>query len=153
MSSQQLYSSKHCNVQQVIPIDRFGSLTCLHLPNKNYRRVGHFRNRTFATGKEQFDMGAKLLTAMALHLELRAVYLGQPKTPYTGIVMEDKIDRSVKWGYEQKRKFSMEDYLDMVDRRMRDFQNYVSRGGVLSQADLTKIDLVDILPSVEYRNQ
>jgi hypothetical protein len=152
MSSQQLYSSKHCGVQQVIPIDRFGSLTCLHLPNKNYRRVGHFRNRTFATGKEEFDMGAKLLTAMALHLELRAVHLGQSQSPYTGIVMEDKIDRSVKWGYEQKRKFSMEDYLDMVDRRMRDFENYVSRGGVLSREDLAKTDLIDVLPSEEYRS-
>jgi hypothetical protein len=152
MSSQQLYSPKHCGVQQVIPIDRFGSLTCLHLPNKNYRRVGHFRNRTFATGKEQFDMGSKLLTAMALHLELRSTHLGQPQNPYTGIVMEDKIDRSVKWGYEQKRKYSMEDYLDMVDRRMRDFNNYVSRGGMLSREDFAKTDLVDVLPSEEYRH-
>jgi hypothetical protein len=97
-------------------------------------------------------MGAKLLTAMALHLELRAVHLGQSQSPYTGIVMEDKIDRSVKWGYEQKRKFSMEDYLDMVDRRMRDFENYVSRGGVLSREDLAKTDLIDVLPSEEYRS-
>ncbi len=152
MSSQQLYAPKHCGVQQVIPFDHFGALTCLHLPNKNYRRVGHFRNRTFATGNEQFDMGAQLLSAMALHMEMRAITLGKPSHPYRGIVMEDKVDRSVQFSYEQKRKFSKEDYLSMVDRRMRDFEQYVSRGGVLSKEDLTKTALVDIPPAEEYRN-
>ncbi|KAL3927187.1 MAG: hypothetical protein SGARI_005391, partial [Bacillariaceae sp.] len=38
MSSQMLYGGRHCNVQQVLPADSFGTLTVLHLPNKNYRR-------------------------------------------------------------------------------------------------------------------
>jgi len=45
MSSQMLYHKKYCNVQQVLPVRSFGSLTVLHLPNKNYRRVGHYQNR------------------------------------------------------------------------------------------------------------
>jgi hypothetical protein len=151
MSSQQLYSPKHCGVQQAIPIDHFGSLTVLHLPNKNYRRVGHFRNRTFSDGREQFDMGAQLLTAMDLHIELRAVNPGKPQQPYTGIMMEDNIDRSGRWNHELKRRFSKEDYLQMVDRRMQDFEQYVSRGGILSKSDLAKTALVDALPAPEYR--
>lgn len=96
-------------------------------------------------------MGVRLLSAMTLHIELRAVNLGNPRQPYRGIVMEDNIDRSLPWSYEQKRKFSKEDYLDMVDRRMRDFEQYASRGGVMSIQDLSKTALVDVLPSVEYR--
>lgn len=155
MSSQQLYGSRHCGIQQVLPISKFGSLTVLHLPNKNYRRVGHFRNRTFSNGQEAFDMGSKqLLTAMGLHIEMQQAAGGAVKSagPYAGTVaMEDKVDRSARWNHELKRKFSREDYLDLVDRRMRDFQQYASRGGVLSKEDLTKIDLVDILPPEEYR--
>jgi hypothetical protein len=154
MSSQQLYSPKHCGVQQVIPFDHFGALTVLHLPNKNYRRVGKFRNRTFSDGTESFDMGAQLLTAMGLHTEMRAINLGKAQQPYKGaiVAMEDNIDRSTKWMYEMKHKFSKEDYLDMVDRRIRDFNQYVARGGVLAVEDLTKTALVDVLPDVEYRD-
>lgn len=154
MSSQQLYAPKHCGVQQVIPFDNFGALTVLHLPNKNYRRVGHFRNRTFSNGKESFDMGAQLLTAMGLHLEMRAINLGKAQHPYRRaiVAMEDKIDRSTHWSREMKHKFSKEDYLDMVDRRIRDFDQYVSRGGVLTVEDLAKTALVDVLPAEEYRN-
>lgn len=159
MSSQQLYGSRHCGIQQVLPISKFGSLTVLHLPNKNYRRVGHFRNRTFSNGQEAFDMGSKqLLTAMGLHIEMQqqaqASFVKKSASGqyYAGTVsMEDKVDRSARWNHELKRKFSREDYLDLVDRRMRDFQQYASRGGVLSKEDLTKVDLVDILPPEEYR--
>jgi hypothetical protein len=96
-------------------------------------------------------MGAQLLSAMSLHIELRGMNLGKPSQPYRGIVMEDNIDRSLPWSHDQKRKFSKEDYLDMVDRRMRDFYQYVSRGGVMSTDDLSKTALVDVLPSEEYR--
>lgn len=155
MSSQQLYAPRHCGIQQVIPIDRFGSLTALHLPNKNYRRVGHFRNRTFSDGTETFDFGgAELLTSMALHVELRNLHLGEAQFPYRGIAMEDQIDRSVnRWSAELKRKFSQEDYYDMVDRRMKDYKAYVERGGVLTTDDLTKTALIDVLPAPEFRNK
>mmetsp|Transcript_32079 Transcript_32079/g.48788 ORF Transcript_32079/g.48788 Transcript_32079/m.48788 type:complete len:511 (+) Transcript_32079:134-1666(+) len=160
MSSQQLYAPRHCGIQQVIPIDQFGSLTALHLPNKNYRRVGHFRNRTFSDGTETFDFGGKgLLTAMALHMELlqlqKAANQQKPQVPYRGIIMDDSmLDRkNSRWGYELKKKFSQDDYFDMVDRRMKDFHEYVKRGGILTEEDWTKTDLVDVLPDPEYRNQ
>jgi len=155
MSSQQLYAPRHCGIQQVIPIDRFGSLTALHLPNKNYRRVGHFRNRTFSDGTETFDFGgAELLTSMALHVELRDLHLGEAQFPYRGIAMEDQIDRSVnRWSPELKRKFAQEDYYDMVDRRMKDYKAYAERGGVLTTDDLTKTALIDVLPAPEFRNK
>ena len=158
MSSQQLYAGRHCGIQQVLPIDRFGALTCWHLPNKNYRRVGHFHNRTFSDGTETFDHGsAHLLTAMALHLELRRLYPQQERTsesstgrrsggrpPYSGITMVDNIDRGSRWTNELRAKFDRETYLQMVDRRMRDFEQYASRGGFLSTEDMSKTALVDI---------
>ena len=143
MSSQQLYGGRHCNIQQVIPMDRFGALTCLHLPNKNYRRVGHFRNRTFSDGTETFDHGAHLLTALDLHLEIRRKYpRPKPNHLYRGIVMVDQVDRS-KWSRELSRKVSKEAYLAMLDRRMHDYEQYVARRGILSEQDMTKTDLVD----------
>ena len=45
MSSRMLYGRKHCNVQQLLPIETFGVMNVLHLPNKNYRRVGKYHNR------------------------------------------------------------------------------------------------------------
>jgi hypothetical protein len=130
MSSQQLYGKGHCNVQQVIPVDSFGTLTVLHLPNKNYRRVGHFRNRTFSDGTEQFDFGASgsLLTAMRLHLELRNVFKQIPKKPYYGIEMIDEV----KGGRTP-----------LLERRMGEYQAYADRGGILSEEDMTKTDLVE----------
>ena len=97
MSSQMLYGGRHCNVQQVIPVESFGTLTVLHLPNKNYRRVGHFRNRTFSDGTESFDKAgfSSLLTAMRLHLETRKKFTQQPRSPYNGIRMVDDVSTNV----------------------------------------------------------
>ena len=71
MSSQQIFGKRHCNVQQVLPMDKFGALTVLHVPNKNYRRVGKYRKRKFSDGSEEFDTNPDLLTALQLHLEVR----------------------------------------------------------------------------------
>ncbi|GAX14671.1 hypothetical protein FisN_11Hh210 [Fistulifera solaris] len=71
MSSQMLYGCRHgCCVQQLLPKERsFGALTVLHLPNKNYRRVGKYRQREFADGTEVFQQpSSTLLTDMELHL-------------------------------------------------------------------------------------
>jgi hypothetical protein len=144
MSSQQLYAGKHCNVQQVIPIDKFGALTCLHLPNKNYRRVGKFRNRTFSDGTEHFETPPQLLTAMMLHVEMRRQL--PPMTgqhPYHGIQMVDHIDRKL-WSHDLNKKFSKEDYLALVDRTMKEFSDYVGRGGVLVPENLARTDLVQL---------
>lgn len=128
MSSQELYGGGHCNVQQVIPIDAFGTLTVFHLPNKNYRRVGHFRNRTFSDGTEKFEPSVGLLTAMRLHLEIRNQMPQHSKQPYWGIRMVDAVEKS-----DERTPF--------LERRMREYQAYVDRGGILSKDDMTTIDL------------
>ena len=94
---------------------------------------------------------------MALHLELRRLYPQQERTsesstgrrsggrpPYSGITMVDNIDRGSRWTNELRAKFDRETYLQMVDRRMRDFEQYASRGGFLSTEDMSKTALVDI---------
>ena len=130
MSSQMLYGGRHCGIQQVLPISRFGTLTVLHLPNKNYRRVGHFRNREFSDGTEKFEISTSLLTALRLHLELIQHSPRPPRTPYWGVTMVDKVDNP--------RDRSL-----LLERRMAEYQAYIDRGGVLSQDDMTKIDLVE----------
>jgi hypothetical protein len=130
MSSQMLYGGRHCKVQQVIPADQFGTLTVLHLPNKNYRRVGHYRNRTFSDGTETFDQNhGNLLTAMALHLEMRKRFLAISQVPYRGITMKDEITSG-------KRS-------TILEHRLEEYQAYVDRGGVLSTDDMlpSKMDL------------
>jgi hypothetical protein len=131
MSSQMLYGGRHCNVQQILPKNKFGALTVLHLPNKNYRRVGKYRNRKFADGSEVFESPhASLLTAMELHLALRQEWPGQPQRPYLGIRMIDEVDKP-------------RDRTSLLERRMKEYEDYVRRGGVLSDDDRTKTELVE----------
>lgn len=130
MSSQMLYGKHHCGIQQVIPIAEFGTLTVLHLPNKNYRRVGHYQNRTFSDGTEKFDFGAtgSLLTAMELHLELRRKFPPSPKHPYWGVTMVDQVDMA---------------RTSLLKRRMGEYHAYVDRGGILSEKDFSSTALVE----------
>lgn len=131
MSSQMLYGGRHCNVQQVLPKDTFGALTVLHLPNKNYRRVGKYRNRKFADGTETFEQPHEsLLTAMELHLAVRAEWPQSPQHPYRGIKMVDQVDKP-------------SDRTPLLERRLNEYQAYVDRGGVLSKDDMTKTALVE----------
>lgn len=113
-------------------MESFGLFTVLHLPNKNYRRVGHFRNRTFADGTENFDFGATsaLLTAMHLHIEVRKHFPAKPQYPYRGITMLDEVTKS-------------RDRTSLLDRRMQEYQAYVARGGVMSDDDMKKTALVE----------
>lgn len=104
MSSQQLYGKSHCNVQQVIPMDNFGAHTVLHLPNKNYRRVGR-KGRlggTLADKDKEAEtalmmqaslpvVSSKLLTAMQLHIALRQKWPATPQYPYQGIQMLNMV--------------------------------------------------------------
>lgn len=138
MSSQMLYGSQHCGVQQVIPIDKFGALTVLHLPNKNYRRVGKKgrlgghgskEDVQFSDGTEVIEGPSKqLLTAMELHIEMRRRWRAQPQLPYKGIQMVDDV---------RGGRFPL------IDKRMLEFRAYESRGGVMSEEDMTKVDLVE----------
>eukprot|EP00977_Amphora_coffeiformis_P011018 scaffold2632_cov158-Amphora_coffeaeformis.AAC.10 len=130
MSSQMLYGGRHCNVQQVLPKDTFPTLTVLHLPNKNYRRVGKYRNRKFADGSEVFEQPhPSLLRAMEAHLGLRLAMPNKPQIPYRGVQMVDDVARQ-------------HDRFPLLDQRMKEFNDYVKRGGVLSEEDMTKVDLL-----------
>ena len=53
ISIQMLYGQQHRNVIQLLPIQTFGTLTVLHVPN-NYRRAGKHNNRTVSNGSEVF---------------------------------------------------------------------------------------------------
>lgn len=117
MSSQQLFGSRHCNVQQVLPMDKFGALTVLHVPNKNYRRVGKYRKRKFSDGTEEFDINPDLLTALQLHLEVRKqlrafhfVHLSPPCVPSAKLVFYYLIiswnSRSEKHGPQNQRSLT-----------------------------------------------
>jgi hypothetical protein len=121
-------------------MDKFGALTVLHLPNKNYRRVGKKgrlggneakeENKVqFADGTEIIEGPSKqLLTAMELHVEMRRKWPTTPQLPYRGIQMIDEVQggRSA-----------------MIDRRMREFRAYAARGGIMSEDDMEKVALVD----------
>lgn len=131
MSSQMLYGGRHCGVKQVIPKEKFGALTVLHLPNKNYRRVGKYRKREFSDGTETFEAPhSSLLTAMELHLGLRQAWPPKPQRPYRGIRMIDEVQKPG-------------DRTPLLERRMDEYQAYVKRGGVLSEDDMTKTGLVE----------
>ena len=125
-----LYGRRHCNVLQVLPKDTFPTLTVLHLPNKNYRRVGKYRNRKFADGSEVFEQPhSSLLRAMEVHLGLRSFMPNKPQHPYKGIQMVDEVPRE-------------HDRFPLLNQRMKEYKDYVDRGGVLSEEDMTKVELI-----------
>jgi hypothetical protein len=139
MSSQQLYGEKHCRVQQLLPMDQFGALTVLHLPNKNYRRVGKkgrigghdskVENK-FRDGTESFEVVSPLLlTAMQLHIDMRRTWPATPQDPYIGIRMVDQVQ-------QQSRS-------PLLERRMAEYTAYVARGGVMSTEDMNKTSLIE----------
>lgn len=129
MSSQQLFGKRHCNVQQVLPKDKFGALTVLHVPNKNYRRVGKYRKREFSDGTETFEQSPDLVTAMQLHLAIRKAWPPTPQFPYKGPVkMVDEVTKG--------RTATLE-------RRMKEYQGYAERGGILSDNDFSRTLLVE----------
>ena len=137
MSSHMLHGSRHCNVQQIIPIEQFGQLNVLHLPNKNYRRVGKKGRiggtgssveNLFGTGNEQFDAPSnQLLTSMNVHLALRKAYPVEEKREYIGIKMVDE------WGRHKK----------IFTERINAYEAYVARGGVMSDADFSSWSWVE----------
>lgn len=131
MSSQMLYGGRHCGVMQVIPKQKFGALTVLHLPNKNYRRVGKYRKREFSDGTETFQAPhSSLLTAIELHLGLRRAWPPKPQRPYEGIRMIDEVQKAG-------------DRTPLLERRMDDYERYVKRGGILSEDDMQHTELME----------
>lgn len=141
MSSHMLHGSQHCNVQQLLPMNDFGALTVLHLPNKNYRRVGkkgRIGGRSenapvneFGTGEEKFrGPDPSLLTAMQVHMAINNHYLqkGTGRSEYKGIMMVNDIE---SFPFRNK-----ETHMALVEKTMRQFEAYVARGGVLIESDL-----------------
>ena len=155
MSSQMLYGQQHCNVIQLLPIQTFGTLTVLHVPNKNYRRVGKYNNRTFSDGSEVFHAPHEtILTDMELHIALR-------KFSYDTATMQQQQQQQQQQHNEPKAikkqyhgKITMMDdrhryeisfkdekdieYIEMIHRRMKEYENYVDRRGILSHEELQK---------------
>ena len=139
MSSQQLYGTKHCHVQQLIPMEQFGALSVLHLPNKNYRRVGKkgrigghdsLVDNKFPDGTESYEnISPLLLTAMRLHIDMRRLWPVSPQVPYWGIQMKDQVENG---------------RTPLLERRMAEYKAYVARGGVMTIDDMNKTDLVEV---------
>ncbi|KAL7555562.1 hypothetical protein ACA910_013038 [Epithemia clementina (nom. ined.)] len=156
MSSQMLYGKRHCHVQQVLPMQRFGTLTVWHLPNKNYRRVGKYRNRQFADGTEVFEQPhASLLKAMELHLALKKVQYKKNKRELSSASQQRPVFSSSSGSSSStspvyKGVIRMVDEVDLpvdrtklLERRLQEYQAYVERGGILSKADMTRTALME----------
>jgi hypothetical protein len=151
MSSNMMFGSKHCGVQQVIPIDNFGALTVHHLPNKNYRRVGKqgrlggrgkdAPKNEFATADNMMEVfeeknkpDASLLTALQLHVEMEQHFPPSQRLyggdgTYRGVVtMVNEVDL-------QKGHFrGKELYQEILQSRFQSYEAYVARGGYMSAA-------------------
>jgi len=145
MSSQMLYGSNHCNVQQVIPMDRFGSFNVFHLPNKNYRRVGKKGRlggtedsplNEFADGKTKFaGPSSTLLTAMELHVEIEKNFPSE-KRKYRKKISNGVI-RMVDDEFDPIPYFKgKENHMEIIKRRMKAYNAYVLRGGIMSKEDM-----------------
>merc|ERR1712151_665095 len=145
-----LLGKKHCAVQQLLPIDSFESLTVLHLPNKNYRRVGKqgrlggTKNKDappneFRDGTEKFVApDASLITELEFHIALREKFPIEPKKEYDGIIMLDEIHVGVSSPASQE-------FQRLVKQNIDKYNAYVSRGGVLDVLDMPSYFLHDYI--------
>ena len=144
MSSNMLHGGRHCNVQQVIPMEKFGQLTVWHLPNKNYRRVGKKGRiggdgssieNEFGTGNERYaGPDPNLPSAMEYHLAMRKAYpVNNHQGEYDGIRMVNEAD----WSGRFK---GMDQHVGMVNQRMKAYEAYIARGGVMLDADFKNWD-------------
>ena len=144
MSSQMMYGGRHCNITQLLPVENFGQLTVLHLPNKNYRRVGkqgrlggddNAPKNEFSNGTEVFSKShPDLLKALALHIELKRQFpnlqssnIGGDGDRYTGLRV---VDTDI-----QLHKMSREDRLSM-ENQLEAYRSYVQRGGFMIDSDM-----------------
>mmetsp|Transcript_19056 Transcript_19056/g.29800 ORF Transcript_19056/g.29800 Transcript_19056/m.29800 type:complete len:199 (-) Transcript_19056:63-659(-) len=143
MSSQMLYGGRHCGVKQLLPVENFGQLTVLHLPNKNYRRVGkqgriggndNAPKNEFSDGTEVFQRSHPLLLkALELHVEMKKEFPDLQKSnigdggEYTGVRV---VDTDVK-----KQHFS-KDHKAAFEKRLSAYKDYVSRGGYMIESDM-----------------
>lgn len=149
MSSQMMYGGRHCKVKQLLPVENFGQLTVLHLPNKNYRRVGkqgrlggsdNAPKNEFSDGTEVFQKShPDLLKALELHIEMKRQFpnlqksnVGKEKR-YTGIRMVD-TDINLRGMHKNHRT--------EAEKRLDAYRAYVERGGYMIASDMD-IDIDD----------
>jgi len=66
---------------------------------------------------------------MEVHLGLRSAMPNKPQIPYRGVQMVDDVARQ-------------HDRFPLLEQRMKEFNDYVNRGGVLSDEDMTKVELI-----------
>lgn len=143
MSSQMMYGGRHCGIKQLLPVENFGQLTVLHLPNKNYRRVGkqgrigghdNAPKNEFSDGTEVFVRPSDLLLkALELHIEMKRNFpnlqntnVGEGKA-YTGIrIVDTDIDL---------RKIG-KNHRSSAESRLEAYRAYVARGGYMVDSDM-----------------
>ena len=144
MSSQMMYGSRHCNITQLLPVETFGQLTVLHLPNKNYRRVGkqgrlgggdNSPKNEFSNGTEVFQQShPDLLKALALHIELKRQFpnlktsnIGGNGNRYTGLRVVDTDIQLRQMSYDQRSR---------MENQLEAYRAYVERGGYMINSDM-----------------
>jgi len=138
-----LYGRNHCNVKQLLPVENFGQLTLLHLPNKNYRRIGKqgrlggkplgrgkggklAKKELFGDGTEVFQRAStELLKSLELHIAMKRQFphlqtsnVGKGGA-YAGILMVDTDVNSSD-----------------VKEKMEAYRSYVERGGFMIDSDM-----------------
>ena len=142
MSSHMLYGRNHCNVKQLLPVENFGQLTLLHLPNKNYRRIGKqgrlggkplrrkgwklAKFELFGNKTEVFQRAStELLKSLELHIAMKRQFphlqtsnVGKGGA-YAGILMVDTDVNS-----------------SGVKEKMEAYRSYVERGGFMIDSDM-----------------
>lgn len=142
MSSQMMYGGRHCGVKQLLPVENFGQLTVLHLPNKNYRRVGKQGRlggdanapiNEFSDGSEVFQRShPSLLKAMELHIEMKRQFPDLKRsnvggTRYAGIRM---VDTDIDLARMHKN------HRAAAKAKMEAYAAYVQRGGYMVDSDM-----------------
>ncbi|KAL7446399.1 hypothetical protein ACHAXH_008102 [Discostella pseudostelligera] len=144
MSSQMMYGGRHCNITQLLPVENFGQLTVLHLPNKNYRRVGkqgrlgggdNSPKNEFSNGTEVFQQShPDLLKALALHIELKRQFpnlktsnIGGNGNRYTGLRVVDTDIQLRQMSYDQRSR---------MENQLEAYRAYVERGGYMINSDM-----------------
>lgn len=137
---------RHCGVTQLLPVKNFGQLTVLHLPNKNYRRVGkqgrlggtdNSPQNEFSDGTEVFEAAhPDLLQALELHVEMKRQFPYLKKTNLDGEEGKEKyvgiriVDSDVKPG-----SFAA-NHNRIAEKRLEEYRAYVKRGGYMIDSDM-----------------
>ncbi len=146
-------NSFRASISTVIPMDRFGSFNILHLPNKNYHRIGKkgrlsgtnsSPTNEFCDSKSKFDNPSShmLLTAMELHIELEKHFpsthrrkqqqqqkYGEERRYQGVITMKNELDPKPYFSSKEK-------HLKRVEKRMKAYEAYIQCGGIMSKEDM-----------------